>query len=165
MNLTRRDWLKVTSGTAAAVVASDLAIAPKAKAASDEIVIATIYDQSGGLEVYGTPMNMTCQLAVEEINAAGGLLGKKVRIVAFDPQSNMSQYAQFAQEAALKEHVAVVQGAITSSSREAIRPILDRYKTLLWYSVPYEGGVCDMNTMVSGASGLQQTKPITEYGL
>ena len=165
MSLTRREWLKATSGAAAAFVASDLAIAPKAMAAGDDIVIATIYDQSGGLEVYGTPMNMTCQLAVDEINTSGGLLGKKVRIVAYDPQSNMTQYAQFAQEAALKQHVAVVQGAITSSSREAIRPILDRYKTLLWYSVHYEGGVCDLNTMVSGTSAFQQTLPITEYGL
>jgi urea transport system substrate-binding protein len=165
MDFTRRDLLKSATGVVASVAAYDAVILSKVHAANDEIVIATIYDQSGGLEVYGTPMNMTCQLAVEEINASGGLLGKKVRIVVYDPQSNMNQYAQFAQEAALREKVAIVQGAITSASREVMRPILDRYRTLLWYSVHYEGGVCDMNTMVSGSSAFQQTIPITEYGL
>ncbi len=165
MNLDRRTLLKGASGLAASVVASDFALTQKAVAKDDEIVIATIFDQSGGLEVYGTPMNMTAQLAVDEINEAGGLLGKKVRMVVYDPQSNMNQYAQFAQAAALKEKVAIVQGGITSASREVMRPILDRYKTLLWYSVHYEGGVCDMNTMVSGSSAFQQTIPITEYGL
>lgn len=90
MKLTRRDLVKSTTGVAASVLASNITTLWNTHAEDGEIVIATIYDQSGGLEVYGTPMNMTCQLAVDEINAAGGLLGKKVRIVAYDPQSNMN---------------------------------------------------------------------------
>ena len=65
-------------------------------------------------------------LAIEEQNAEGGLLGKKLRLASYDPQSNMQLYAQFAQQAALKDKAAVVMGGITSASREVIRPVLDR---------------------------------------
>lgn len=163
MELTRRGVLKGTAGAVASVVASGLAASPKVFA-DDEIVIASIFDQSGGLDIYGTPMTQTCQLAVEEINAAGGLNGKQIRLIKYDPQSNMELYAQYAQEAALKEKVSLVHGAITSASREVIRPILRRYKTLLWYSVIYEGGVCDINNFVSGVSAVQWVKPVADYG-
>ena len=161
---TRRGFLKGTAGTAATLVAAGLAASPKAYADDDEIVIASIFDQSGGLDIYGTPMTQTCELAVEEINAAGGLLGKKVRLIKYDPQSNMELYAQYAQEAALKERVDLVHGAITSASREVIRPILRRFQTLLWYSVIYEGGVCDINNFVSGVTAVQWVKPMADYG-
>lgn len=164
MELTRRSVLKGTAGAVASVVASGLASSSRVFA-DDEIVIASIFDQSGGLDVYGTPMTMTTTLAVEEINAAGGLNGKQVKLISYDPQSNMDNYAQYAQEAALKEHVAVVQGAITSASREVIRPILDRYQTMLWYSVIYEGGICDMNCVTSGATPLQMGDPVVKYGM
>ena len=137
MKFTRRSVLKgAGAGLGTAFAAS---LFPQVSKADDEIVIASLFDQSGGLDIYGTPMTMTCELAVEELNAAGGLNGKKIRLIKYDPQSNMQLYAQYAQEAALKEKVDLVHGAITSASREVIRPILSRYKTLLWYSVIYEG--------------------------
>ncbi len=61
--------------------------------------------------------------------AEGGLLGKKIKLLTYDPQSNMQLYTQFSQQAALKDKVAVVHGGITSASREVMRPVLDRYKT------------------------------------
>ena len=57
----------------------------------------------------------------------------------------MQLYTQFAQQAALKDKVAVVHGGITSASREVIRPVLDKFKTLYFYNTQYEGGVCDRN--------------------
>ena len=163
MKITRRSVLKgAGAGLGTAFAAS---IFPQmGKTAEDEIVIASLFDQSGGLDIYGTPMTMTCELAVEELNAAGGLNGKKIRLIKYDPQSSMELYAQYAQEAALKEKVDLVHGAITSASREVIRPILRKYKTLLWYSVIYEGGVCDINNFVSGVGAVQWVKPIAEFG-
>ena len=156
MKLTRRSVLKgAGAGVGTAFAASILPIQSKA---NDEIVIASLFDQSGGLDIYGTPMTMACELAVEEINAAGGLNGKKIRLIKYDPQSNMQLYAQYAQEAALKEKVDLVHGAITSASREVIRPILRKYKTLLWYSVIYEGGVCDRNIVIDGVTPAQQSE-------
>ena len=164
MYLTRRKFLQKSTASAVAVAASGIVLGRPAFAEGD-IVIATIFDQSGGLEAYGSPMTMSTRLAVEQINDSGGLLGRKIKLIQYDPQSNMQLYAQYAQEAALKEKVVVVHGAITSASREVIRPILRRYNTLLWYSVLYEGGVCDINNFISGTSAVQQTEPIMDYGL
>lgn len=164
-SITRRKFLATSAAGAAVATAAGFMGNVRFARADDEIVIASLFDQSGGLDVYGTPMTMCATLAVEEINAAGGLLGKKLRLISYDPQSNMELYAQYAQEAALKEKVAVVQGAITSASREVICPILGENKTMLWYSVIYEGGVCDMNNVVSGATPLQMGDPVVEYGM
>jgi branched-chain amino acid transport system substrate-binding protein len=98
------------------------------------------------------------KLATEEINAAGGLLGKKVKLISYDSQSNMQQYTQFAQQAALKDKVAVVHGGITSASREVIRPVLKRFNTLYFYNTQYEGGVCDRNTFCTGQTPAQNVE-------
>jgi branched-chain amino acid transport system substrate-binding protein len=161
MNLTRRQLLK--SATAVAAVATFPAIA--AKAQDDSIALATLWDRSGGFEVYGSPMNELGALAVEEINAAGGLLGRPIRHIAYDPQSNMQLYPQFAQEAVLREKAAVVMGGITSPSREAIRPFLRRNRTLQWYPTIYEGGVCDINCVNTGTTSYAAGRPLIKWGI
>ena len=103
--------------------------------------------------------------ATEEINAKGGLLGRPIKVVAFDTQTNMQLYAQYAQEAALKHKVAVVHGGITSASREVIRPVLNRYKTLYFYDMPYEGGVCDRNIFITGMTPAHDTELLVKHGM
>ena len=98
----RRQFIK-TSGYAAAVGGSGLLLPTSAIPADDDIAVGSIHDLSGGLDIYGKPMLDALTLAIEEQNAAGGLLGKKVRLVSYDPQSNMQLYTQFAQQAALKD--------------------------------------------------------------
>ena len=103
----RRFFIKSSGATLAG--ASSLVL-PLSALAADEIGIGSIHDLSGGLDIYGKPMLDALTLAIEEQNAAGGLLGKKLKLFSYDPQSNMQMYAQFAQQAALKDKVAVVHG-------------------------------------------------------
>jgi urea transport system substrate-binding protein len=103
--------------------------------------------------------------AIGEINEAGGLLGRQVKVVSFDTQTNMQLYAQYAQEAALKDKVSCVHGGITSASREVIRPVLDKYKTLYFYDMPYEGGVCDRNVFVDGLTPALNIEVMVAYGM
>lgn len=161
MTMKRRDFLK----TAAAVpgVFAAQSMIPFAVEAQDEIVIAQIHDQSGGLDIYGNPMVQSFGLAVDEINAAGGLLGKPIRAINYDPQSNMQLYAQLAQQAALRDRVAVVHGGITSASREVIRPVLRRFETLYFYNTLYEGGVCDRNTFCLGTTPAQTVAKLVPH--
>lgn len=158
IKLDRRQFLKSTAATAAALAAP--AIVSSRAFADDVIKVGSIHDLSGGLDIYGKPMSDAITLAVEEINAAGGLLGKKVELVNYDPQSNMQLYTQYAQDAALKQKVAVVHGGITSASREVIRPVLDRFKTLYFYNTQYEGGVCDRNEFTVGSTPAQQVEKL-----
>ena len=161
MKLDRRSVLKTLGSTAAIGAAASLAA--RAAHAAGEIPVASIHDLSGGLDIYGKPMEDAMKLATEEINAAGGLLGKKVKLISYDSQSNMQQYTQFAQQAALKDKVAVVHGGITSASREVIRPVLKRFNTLYFYNTQYEGGVCDRNTFCTGQTPAQNVEILMPY--
>ena len=158
----RRKFIQ-TSGAAA--FAGTSAILPLSALAADEIGVGSIHDLSGGLDIYGKPMLDCLTLAIEEQNAAGGLLGKKLKLVSYDPQSNMQMYAQFAQQAALKDKVAVVHGGITSASREVIRPVLNRNKTLYFYNTQYEGGVCDRGTFSTGVTPAQTVGKLIPYAM
>jgi urea transport system substrate-binding protein len=159
MTLNRRRFLQSTAATAATGMFASSAYA------EDPIGVASIHDLSGGLDIYGKPMIDALTLAVEEANAAGGLLGRQIKLINYDTQSNMQLYTQFAQQAALKDKVAVVHGGITSASREVIRPVLDRFKTLYLYNTQYEGGVCDRNQFDTGVTPAQTVEKLVPHAM
>ncbi|QSN64301.1 transporter substrate-binding protein [Caballeronia sp. M1242] len=158
----RRSFLKSSAASVAAGMAGSF---PFIAEAADEILVGGITDQSGGLDIYGKPMADCLTLAVEEWNAQGGLLGKQIKLLNYDPQSSMQLYTQFAQQSALKDKVAVVHGGITSASREVMRPVLDRYRTLYFYNTQYEGGVCDRNTFCTGVTPGQTVAKLIPYAM
>lgn len=158
----RRSFIKQS---ASVIAAGAYAKMPLAATTDDAIVVAGITDLSGGLDIYGKPMADCLSFAVEEWNAKGGLLGKPLKLLTYDPQSSMQLYTQFAQQAALKDKVAVVQGGITSASREVMRPVLDRYRTLYFYNTLYEGGVCDRNTFCTGVTPNQTVAKLVPYAM
>src|ERR1700712_4969885 len=159
MKVNRRRFLQ---GTAAAAATGAFA---SPAGAEDPIGVASLHDLSGGLDIYGKPMVDALTLAVEEANGAGGLLGRHIKLINYDPQSNMQLYAQYAQQAALRDNVAVVHGGITSASREVIRPVLDRFKTLYFYNTMYEGGVCDRNQFDTGVTPAQTAEKLGPYAM
>jgi branched-chain amino acid transport system substrate-binding protein len=168
MSISRREFLK-TAATSSAVLAVGPSLLGSKAFAADDILVGGIHDLSGGLDLYGKPMADALILAAEEINAAGGLLGRKIKLITQDPQSSMQQYTQIAQKMALGDKVAVVQGGMTSSSREVIRPVLRKANTLYFYNTQYEGGVCDRNTFCTGATPAQNLasaipETITKFG-
>lgn len=158
--LSRRQF---TSLLLASGVAAPAILRGTAARAGDSVRMAALLDLTGGLDIYGKPMHMAMQMAVEEINASGGLNGKPLELITYDTQSNMQLYAQYAQQAALQDQVDLVHGGITSSSREVIRPILKRYNTLYLYSTQYEGGVCDRNTFCTGTTPAMTSKAPIPY--
>lgn len=126
------------------------------RAEENPIKLGSILDVSGIFDGYGKPMDQAATLAVDELNAAGGLLGRKVKKIAYDTQSQMALYTQYAQRMVRTDKVDVVHGGILSASREAIRPILHRAKIPYFYNVLYEGGVCDRNIVCTGITPAQQ---------
>ncbi|MBM7341214.1 ABC transporter substrate-binding protein [Pantoea coffeiphila] len=165
MAISRRSFIQ---GSAISALGMAAGIAPKFSLAADgkeAIKVASILDLSGGLDIYGKPMSDAINLAAEEINAAGGLLGRPVQVINYDAQSNMQLYAQYAQQAALKDKVAVVHGGITSASREVIRPVLDRFRSLYFYPAQYEGGVCDRNYFSSASTPAQTVEKLVPYAM
>lgn len=161
MSINRRHFLKTSSAVAATLAAG----LPLTSRAQDSIKVASIHDLSGLFDLYGKPMEKAVQLAVAEINEAGGLNGQQVEVVTYDTQSQMPLYTQYGQQAALKEKVNVVHGGILSASREAIRPVLKRFNTLYFYNTQYEGGVCDRNTFCTGVTPAQSVEVLVPYAM
>ena len=157
MSLTRRHFL---AGGCAALAAP--AFIGRSRAA-DPIKFVSILDQSGGLDIYGKPMADATRMAVAEINAAGGLLGREIDLKLYDPQSTIQFYTQYATQAAAGDRADVVHAGITSASREAIRPTFARYEVLYFYNVLYEGGVCDLNNFCTGSTPAQTVEKLVPY--
>ena len=136
MTINRRNFVK-TSVAGAAVAASGPFFWPKRSRAASTIKAGAIYDLSGPLQGFGQNQWRCAKMAIDEINEAGGLLGRKLEVKSYDSQSQMQFYNQYANQMALRDRVAVVQGGLTSSSREVIRPILHRLNTLYIYNTNY----------------------------
>lgn len=162
MHFNRRSLLR-SSAVAMGAVAAPAILHRDAWAQEEVIKVVGIHDASGGLDIYGQPMIATLDFAVKELNDAGGLLGKQIELINYDPQSNIQLYTQFATQAATRDKAAVVHGGITSASREAIRPILKRFQTLYFYNTQYEGGVCDRNIFCMGSGPAQNVTKLVPY--
>lgn len=160
MAISRRTFL-AASGTAGVIAGAPYI----ARAQSGPIKLGSVLDNSGNLDIYGKPMVQATTLAVEEINAAGGLLGRKVQAIQYDTQSDIALYTKFAQQLVRDDKVDVVHGGITSASREAIRQTFRRGNTLYFYNVLYEGGVCDRNCFVTGTTPGQVVEPIVDHAM
>lgn len=104
----------------------------------------------------GMPKLHGSQLAVEEINKSGGILGRQIELIHLDPQGDNARYQEFGRRLLNRDKVDVLIGGITSASREALRPIVDRTTTPYFYTNQYEGGVCDASMISMGAVPEQQ---------
>ena len=102
-------------------------------------------------------------LAVEQINADGGVLGKQVRTVEEDGASDPAVFAEKAQKLIATDCVAAIFGGWTSSSRKAMLPVVEDANSLLYYPVQYEGLESSPNIFYSGATTNQQIVPGLEY--
>jgi urea transport system substrate-binding protein len=129
------------------------------------IKLGCIEDNSGVLDIYGKPIVMANALAVEEINATGGLLGRKIELKQYDSQSDIALYTKYAQQLVREDKVDAAHAGITSASREAIRQTFRRGNTLYFYNILYEGGVCDRNCFVTGTTPAQAVEPIIDYAM
>jgi branched-chain amino acid transport system substrate-binding protein len=159
--MTRRKALQL--GAAAAGVLAAPSFIRSSMAADGPIKMGSLLDASGPLGLEGRRMIQATEYAVSLLNEKGGLLGRKIELKSFDTQSDIKLYTQYAQQLAMRDKVDVIQGGITSSSREAIRPIFDRTKTLYFYNTQYEGGVCDHNVFCTGTTPAQTVNHLVKY--
>ena len=165
MSFSRRNFLASTGSTVGITALGSSIPFELALAQGAPIKLGSILDNSGNLDVYGKPMVQATLLAAEEINAAGGLLGRKIEVKQYDSQSDIALYTKYAQQLAREDKVDVVHAGITSASREAIRQTFKRANTLYFYNVLYEGGVCDRNIVCTGTTPAQAVEPIVDVAM
>jgi branched-chain amino acid transport system substrate-binding protein len=120
------------------------------------ITVGNIQDLTGNLNIYGIQQHQATQLAIDDINKHSGVLGRQLKLVFYDAQSSLALYTQYATTLIEKNKAQVIVAGLTSASREAIRPIMDRHDELYFYCALYEGGVCDRNVFLMGTTPSQQ---------
>lgn len=131
--------------------------------AAEPVKLGLLEDQSGNFSLAVIPKIHATQLAVEEINANGGILGRPIKLIHYDTQSDNTKFQEFARRLIQTDKPDVIFGAFSSASREAIRPIMDKAKQLYFYNNQYEGGVCDSNVFVTGAVPEQQFSTLVPW--
>jgi len=131
--------------------------------AADPVKLGLLEDQSGNFSLAVIPKIHATQLAIDEINAKGGILGRPIKLIHYDTQSDNTKFQEFARRLIQTDKPDVIFGAFSSASREAIRPIMDKAKQLYFYNNQYEGGVCVSNVFVTGAVPEQQFSTLVPW--
>ena len=146
--------------------ASFLAMAgwmPHAFAADDTIKVGILHSLSGTMAISETALKDVALMTIDEINAKGGVNGKKLEAVIVDPASNWPLFAEKARGLLSQDKVAVVFGCWTSVSRKSVLPVFKELNCLLFYPVQYEGEELEKNVFYTGAAPNQQAIPAVEY--
>ena len=146
---------------AAALAASGLVSLPAF--AADTIKVGVLHSLSGTMAISETVLKDTVMMTVDEINAKGGVLGKKLEVVVVDPASNWPLFAEKAKQLLTQDKVAVVFGCWTSVIRKSVLPVFEENNGLLFYPVQYEGEELSKNVFYTGAAPNQQAIPAVEY--
>ena len=119
----RRATLK-SLAAAAALATGSLTLLPQAHAA-DTIKVGVLHSLSGTMAISETVLKDTVLMAIDEINAKGGVLGKKLEPVVVDPASNWPLFAEKAKQLLTQDKVSVVFGCWTSVSRKSVLPVFE----------------------------------------
>ncbi|MFO7251313.1 MAG: urea ABC transporter substrate-binding protein [Actinomycetes bacterium] len=131
--------------------------------AGDTIKVGILHSLSGTMAISEVSVKDAELLAIEEINAAGGVLGKKLEPIVEDGASDWPTFAEKADKLITQDKVATVFGGWTSASRKAMLPVFERRKALLWYPVQYEGLESSPYIFYTGATTNQQIVPALDY--
>lgn len=129
-------------GAGAAAAGASVLGFPAIVRAAEPVRLGMLLPFSGGLELFGQQGEQGITLAVEEVNAAGGVLGRKVEIVKADDKTDPKTAVERAGQLIRRDKVAAIIGPVTSANRDAIKSTIERGKTPLLYATDYEGGVC-----------------------
>jgi urea transport system substrate-binding protein len=155
--MTRRLFIK------AGVAAAAIAFAGVAGAQQKTVKIGVLHSLSGTMAISETVLKDVVLMAVDEINAKGGVMGYKVEAVVVDPASNWPLFAEKARQLLTQDKVAAVFGCWTSVSRKSVLPVFEELNGLLFYPVQYEGEEISKNVFYTGAAPNQQAIPAVEY--
>ena len=157
----RRIFFKALALTSALVIAGLGSVDALAQAKT--VKVGVLHSLSGTMAISETVLKDVALMAIEEINAKGGVMGQKIEAVVVDPASNWPLFAEKARQLLTQDKVAAVFGCWTSVSRKSVLPVFEELNGLLFYPVQYEGEELSKNVFYTGAAPNQQAIPAVEY--
>ena len=149
--------------TLQSVAAASLLCAGVAAHAQATIKVGVLHALSGTMAISETVLKDVALMAIDEINAKGGVMGKKLEPVVVDTASNWPLAAEKAKQLVTQDKVAVTFGCWTSVCRKSVLPVFEENNSLLYYAVQYEGEELSKNVFYTGAAPNQQAIPAVEY--
>src|ERR1700757_3482345 len=162
----RRDVLVGATALSAAAMLAPTALAqqfPTAKvnatglAVTDtEVTVGILHSVTGTMAISETGSVQAEKLAIEQINAEGGVLGRKIKFIQEDGASDWPTFAEKAKKLLVNDKVASVMGCWTSASRKAVLPVFEQYNGMLYYPTFYEGLEASKNVIYTGQEATQQ---------
>ena len=130
---------------------------------NDPVRVGILYSATGTTSTIGQSQLQGAQLAIDEINEAGGLLGRELVAVRYDPASTPARYAALAEQLIVRDGINVIFGCYMSSSRKAVIPIVEKWNRLLFYPTLYEGFEFSGNVIYTGAAPNQNSVQLADY--
>lgn len=175
-NIGRREFLLMGSAVAGSVLLKACGSSPSSDtpdtgtgasstggAGEDAIKVGILHSLSGTMAISEKSVVDAEQLAIEEINSAGGVLGKQIKAIVEDGASDWPIFNEKAKKLIDQDKVVTVFGCWTSASRKQVLPTFESKDHLLWYPVQYEGQECSKNIFYSGAAPNQQIEPSVDW--
>src|SRR6476661_5559106 len=145
------------------LLAKDVAVVSSTASAADTWRVGVLFSRTGLTAVTETEHFFGTALAIQEINQSGGIRGREIEVVAYDPGSDPETYRKLADRLLTEDGISVIFGCSTSAARKAILPAIERRNGLLWYPSLYEGFEYSPNVIYTGASPNQNSFPLAEY--
>jgi urea transport system substrate-binding protein len=155
MTLSRRGFLKGTAAAAVATASTGPFIWPRGGWAQGTVKVGILHSLTGTIAIAEASVVDAEKLAIEEINASGGVMGKKIETIVEDGASDWPTFAEKARKLLDRDKVAAIMGCYTSASRKATLPVVERSKGLLYYPTYYEGLEQSPNIMYTAQEATQ----------
>ncbi|MFE1166540.1 urea ABC transporter substrate-binding protein [Nocardiopsis sp. NPDC058789] len=157
------NWPKTLTAALALTLAATACGNQPAGVDEDTVTVGMLHSLSGTMAISEVTVRDSVQLAIDEINAEGGVLGRQIEPVLEDGASDEATFTERAQKLLQSDDAVAVFGGWTSASRKAMLPVFERNNGLLFYPVQYEGLEASDNIVYTGATTNQQIIPALDY--
>lgn len=131
--------------------------------AEETVKVGVLHSLSGTMAISETSLRDVLLFTFDEINAKGGVMGKMIEPVVVDGASDWPLFAEKAEQLIVQDKVSVTFGCWTSVSRKSVLPVYEKYKSLLFYPVQYEGEEMSPNIFYTAEAVNQQAIPAVDY--
>ncbi|NIA69890.1 transporter substrate-binding domain-containing protein [Pelagibius litoralis] len=136
---------------------------PRARSTGEPWRVGVLFSRTGFMKVIEDTQLRGTLTAIDEVNSAGGINGRPIEPVVYDPGSESSAFGRYAKKLMVEDGVTTMFGCYTSSSRKAVLPVIERLNGLLWYPTLYEGFEFSPNVIYTGAAPNQNSVELCRF--
>jgi len=130
---------------------------------TEPIKVGILYSETGVTSGIESSQLLGTLFAIEEINQSGGINGREITPVRYDPQSDPTRYRALAERLVSIDNVKVIFGCYMSNTRKAVIPVVERWNRILFYATLYEGFEFSNNLIYTGAAPNQNSVQLADF--